>query len=130
MELNVTTEQSPVAVTVVHLKGDLDASTEPEVVAKARELVEQGATRLVIDLDGVRYISSAGVRALHALYLLLRPSGDDQDAVLQGVRDGSYTSPHLKLVKPNKDVTSVLTTTGIDMYLGIYPDLASALAAF
>ena len=130
MELSITTEQSPVAVTIMHLKGDLDASTEPEVVAKARELAEQGATRLVIDLDQVRYISSAGVRALHAVYLMLRPVGDDQDAVLQGVRDGSYTSPNLKLLKPNKNVKTVLTTTGIDMYLGIYPDLASALAAF
>lgn len=130
MEISVSNAQSPVAASVVHLHGDLDANTEPEVVARARELIGQGATRLVIDLDQVRFISSAGVRALHMIYLLVRPSGDDQDAVLQGVRDGSYISPNLKLIKPNQNVKSVLTTTGIDMYLGIYPNLASALAAF
>ena len=96
---------------------------------RARDLVEQGAQHLVIDLSQVRYLSSAGVRALHAIYLLLRPEGD-QAAVLQGVRDGTYTAPNVKLLKPNNDVRRVLTTTGIDMYLEIYSDLASAVGAF
>jgi anti-anti-sigma factor len=129
MDMSVSIEQGRVPATVLHLKGDLDANTEAEVVQRARELVEQGAQHLVVDLSQVRYVSSAGVRALHAIYLLLRPAGD-QAAVLQGVRDGTYTAPNVKLLKPNDDVRRVLTTTGLDMYLEIHPDLASAVGAF
>jgi anti-anti-sigma factor len=129
MEITVSTEQGRVPATILHLKGDLDASSEQAVVARARELAEQGARHLVIDLTEVRYVSSAGVRALSAIYMLLRPAGEEA-AVLQGLRDGTYTAHNLKLLSPNKAVHTVLTTTGLDMMLEIHPDLASAVAAF
>lgn len=130
MEVSVTTEQGPVAATILHLKGDLDASTEPTVVQRARELAAQGARHMVLDLSEVRYVSSAGIRALHAVYLLLRPESENEAAVLQGLRDGTYRAHALKLLKPNKSVHEVLSTSGVDMYLEIHTDLASALAAF
>ena len=128
--MEITTSAAPGAVpaTILHVSGDIDASTEAQLVESAREAVARGAHRLIVDLSAVRYLSSAGVRALHKVYLLLRP-GEDEATVLAGLRDGSYTSPHLKLLKPNADVRAVLTTTGLDMYLQIHPDLESALAS-
>jgi anti-sigma B factor antagonist len=129
MEIITLPQPGRVPATVLQLKGDLDASTEQQVVESARAAVAQGTRNVVIDLAGVAYMSSAGVRALHQVYLLLRPAGEEQ-AALQGMRDGSYTASTLKLLRPNKDVQSVLSMTGMDMYLEIHPDLKSALAAF
>lgn len=129
MEITTSTTPGEVQVTVLHLKGDLDASTEGQMVQRAREVVEQGARRLVVDLAGVGYLSSAGVRALHKVYLLVRPPGEEQ-AALQGLRDGTYTAANLRLAKPNAAVETVLATTGLSMYLQVHPDLQSALASF
>jgi anti-sigma B factor antagonist len=129
MEITTSTAPGEVQVTLLHLKGDLDASTEGQVVQRARELVEQGARRLVVDLSGVGYLSSAGVRALHKVYLLVRPPDEAQTA-LQGLRDGTYTAANVKLLKPNKAVQAVLATTGLSMYLQVHADLQSALASF
>ncbi len=129
MEISVATEQGRVLATVLHLTGDLDASSEEQLVQQAREVVEQGAQHLVIDLGQVRYISSAGIRALHKVYLLVRPEGDEA-AMLEGLRNGTYTAPNLRLLRPNRDVRSVLSMTGLDMYLQIHEDLPSALASF
>ena len=129
MEITASTEQAKVPVTVLHLAGDLDANTEPQLVEQARAVAAQGVNHVIIDLAQVRFISSAGVRALHKVYLVLRPEGE-QKTMLEGVRDGTYSSANLKLLQPNPNVKSVLSLTGIDMYLQVFPDLASALASF
>src|SRR5688572_27204686 len=129
MEITASTEQAKVPVTVLHLAGDLDASTEGQLVEQARAVAAQGVDHVIIDLAQVRFLSSAGVRALHRVYLLLRPEGE-QKTMLEGVRDGTYSSANLKLLQPNHNVKSVLSLPGIDMYLQVYPDLASALGSF
>lgn len=53
-------------VTVVSIKGRMDAVTTPEVENRLAELVRGGEKRLVMDLQGLDYISSAGLRALLA----------------------------------------------------------------
>lgn len=50
--------------TVVTLAGRLDAVTTPEYERRIRELIEGGASRLVLDLEKLEYISSAGLRGL------------------------------------------------------------------
>jgi hypothetical protein len=48
----------------------------------------------------------------------------------QGLRDGTFHSPHLKLVNPNIAVREVLQTSGMDMLLGIYATVDEAVASF
>ena len=48
----------------------------------------------------------------------------------QGLRDGTFKSPHLKLVNPTRHVREVLSMAGLDMFLEIYPNLKDALASF
>jgi stage II sporulation protein AA (anti-sigma F factor antagonist) len=50
--------------TVVALGGRLDAVTTPDYERQVRELIEGGASRLVLDLERLEYISSAGLRGL------------------------------------------------------------------
>jgi anti-anti-sigma factor len=51
-------------ITAVSIKGRLDSVTAPEMETHCRALIEKGETRILIDLDGLEYISSAGLRVL------------------------------------------------------------------
>lgn len=59
-------------VTVLTLQGKLDAVTAPAFEQKVRALVDGGVTRLVVDLAGLDYISSAGLRGLLLLNKMLK----------------------------------------------------------
>jgi len=61
MEIQIKKEANATVVTVT---GRLDAVTSAEFGKKINELISGGATALVIDFDGLDYISSAGLRVL------------------------------------------------------------------
>lgn len=69
MDVNVRTENGH---SVVSLAGRLDAVTAPACEQKFRELITAEGLSLVVDLDGVEYISSAGLRVLLVVAKLLR----------------------------------------------------------
>jgi hypothetical protein len=50
--------------------------------------------------------------------------------VRKGLTDGTFKSPHLKLLSPDKNVTQVLSMAGFDMFLEIYNNLKKAVASF
>lgn len=51
-------------VAVVALSGRLDTVTAPDYEQQIQELIEGGATRVVLDLASLEYVSSAGLRSL------------------------------------------------------------------
>lgn len=51
-------------VTVVELTGRLDTTTSSDVKAQLRDIVERGNCRLVMDLEGLEFIDSAGLGVL------------------------------------------------------------------
>jgi anti-anti-sigma factor len=61
MESVVTRES---AVTVFSVTGRLDALAAPDMEGKLNRWLEQNETKLVIDMRGLDYISSAGLRVL------------------------------------------------------------------
>jgi anti-sigma B factor antagonist len=75
--------------------------------------VKGGRTRLVLDLSGVDYVSSAGLRALLATMKDARQHGGD-------VR--------LAAVKP--EVARVLDLSGFTTILKLFPDESAALSSF
>jgi hypothetical protein len=130
MEIHISYEQGRVPVTVFHIKGDL---TEAETLhAQAQQAFEDGMRYLLLDLREVPFISSSGLRALHRVYMLLRTDAPNESdkMVGQGIRDGTYKSSHLKLLKPSKAAMEVLNLTGYDMFLEIHQDLKEAIASF
>jgi anti-anti-sigma factor len=132
MEIAISRQQSRVPVTVFHIKGDIDANTFDQLQAQARQAIQDGTRYLVLDLGQVAYISSYGIRGISQIYTWLREAAKDENeaAVSQGVRDGSYKSPHLKLVDPAPAVLKVMTATGLDMFLEFHTDLKQAVASF
>jgi anti-anti-sigma factor len=130
MELSVSQENARVPVTVLHVKGNIDSSTYQEFQGAVEKLVAEGTKDLLLDLHDVPYISSAGLRALNQIYNKLRASSEDASSVAKGVADGTYKSPHLKILAPSKRVLETLRMSGFDMFLDIHSQLASAIASF
>ncbi|MDJ0736287.1 MAG: anti-sigma factor antagonist [Nostocaceae cyanobacterium] len=64
MEINIKTIED---VKVAALVGDVDAKTAPSVTEQVTPLVEPGS-KIVLDMTGVPYMSSAGLRSLLSLY--------------------------------------------------------------
>ena len=132
MDIKVTTEKGVRPITVIHVEGNIDSATYEEFQTKAEGLITSGARDILIDLTHVHFVSSAGIRAIHALFNKLRALSPDlgDEEMRKGINAGTYKSPHLKLLNPSKEATTTLEMTGLDMYIGIYNDLKKAISAF
>lgn len=134
MIIEVSNANGRVPVTILHISGDLDMSTAMELQSKAEELIRAGASHVLLDLTNAPYVSSAGFRTIHSLYNQLRalhPSANLTDEqVRRGVSEGTYMSPHLKLLNLSDETRKVFQMTGFDMYIETYNDLKEAIAAF
>lgn len=130
MEITVSQEQGPVPVTVFHIKGAITTNEELERHAKAA--FDAGTRNILLDMSDVPYIATSGLRALHYIYTLLRTKApaESDEAVRIGIRAGTFTSPHLKLLKPSAHVIEALRVAGYDMFLEIHRDYRKAIASF
>jgi anti-anti-sigma factor len=129
MDIIVSKTMARVPVTVFKIRGEINAHTGEQLQTQGEAAHSAGARNLVLDLSEATYISSAGIRVLNHLFKLYR--GQDADeAISQGVRAGTYKSPHLKLAGPSTSVRKTLSMAGVDMFLEMHADLQSALASF
>lgn len=81
-------------ITVVELSGDIDANTAPKVQELVLPLAEANS-KLLLNMSAVSYMSSAGLRALLALY---------RQAVVQECK--------LVLVGLSEDIQDTMSVTG------------------
>jgi anti-anti-sigma factor len=82
--MKIETRQEPNA-TIVSLAGRMDALTAPEFEKKMNKIIDEGSGNLVVDLKGIDYISSAGVRSI--LVIAKRLKTDSGRIVLAGLTD-------------------------------------------
>jgi anti-anti-sigma factor len=132
MELTVSQEQARVPVTVFHVKGDLTADTSDQLDQAARQAYDAGARYFVLDLAGVGYISSYGIRSISEILYMLRAgaAGNQDTEMSSAIRSGKQKSQHLKLAATPAQVQKVLATAGVDMFLDMYRDVKTALDSF
>ncbi len=128
MDLTVTQEKGRVPVTVLHVKGSVDSASYEQLQTRALEAITAGTTDLLIDLSGVPYMSSAGLRVINTLFKRL--NGESAGELEDGIRSGKYRSRHLKLLNPTPRVLQALRMAGYDMFLEIHYSLQDAVAAF
>jgi anti-anti-sigma factor len=100
-------------VTLVRVSGSVDGLTADSLQTTFREQVDAGAVRLVGDLGGVEYTSSAGLRALLATLKLARQRGGD-----------------LRLAAVQPAVFRVLELSGFTTILKLFPDVDAAVKSF
>ena len=131
MEIDVEIHQAKEPIAIMRLKGEINASNFMLVSDKARELYQNPARNLVIDLGEVTSISSTGMAALHNIALLY--SGMPQ-TVQQGANpDFTHSSnarKHVKLLNPQPEVDKSLETSGMKLFFKVFKDLDSAIASF
>ena len=105
MDISVSTEKARVDVTVVRVSGNFDSTSYQGFEKRANDLIDGGARYLLVDLTNVPFLSSAGLRAINAIYSRLRTLAPDHSEaeVREGIRAGTYHSSHVKLLNPNKN---------------------------
>lgn len=113
LSIAVTEEKGNVPVTMLHLTGDLDGKTYQELESKANEVIGAGASNLLIDLSGVGFMGSAGLRALHGISNKVKAA-----------------SGHMKLLNPSDAASRVFHTLGFDKHFDIHNNRETAIKAF
>ena len=132
MDIEVSQEQGQKPVTVFRIRGEINIASYQQLEQKAREAQAAGMRDLILDLSDVTYVSSAGIRALDNIFKLLRTDAPEEssEAMRQGLRDGTFKSPHLKLLNPAPRVLEALSIAGVDMLLEVHHNLQDAVASF
>jgi hypothetical protein len=130
MEITVSEEQARVPVTIFKIAGPVIENQELE--QRAQEVFKRGARNLLLDLSAVPYMATSGLRALHAIYMLLRSNAPEESdaAIKAGIAAGTYMSPHFKLLNPSAHVLEALRAAGYDMFLEIHSNPKQALESF
>ena len=136
MEIVVEQAQGRVPVTIMQLRGQLDASNYLDVIARAKELHAAGTRHLLLDLDGLSFMSSAGLMALHSVALIMqgeKPPDPEHGwgafrAVKRDLEGGRATN--CKILNPQPAVSKSLEVTGFKAFLEVHTDLEAALASF
>jgi len=98
-------------VSVIRPKGRLDSATSPAFEKDLLKRLEEGHTQLVLDLSGVTFMSSAGLRTILLLAKQLKSVGG-----------------RLALCSLSKPVKEVFDLTGCDSLIDIFPTYDAAAA--
>ena len=100
-------------VAVISLQGSMDIETAPQIAAFIERQLNEGHTRLVVDLAGVDYTSSAGLRAL-----------------LGSVKEARRRGGDLRLCAARENVLKVLTLSGFTSIVKHFPDAPAAVRSY
>ena len=93
--------------------GRIDTLASTELDQALQSAVSAGNHNMVVDMSGVDYISSAGLRALAAVQVRSKAEGGD-----------------MKLAGLNKRVTRVFNIIGFDLLMSIHATPEAAIADF
>jgi anti-anti-sigma regulatory factor len=135
LTIAVAHEQARIPVAVLSLEGELDAASYLEAIETARQLISDGTTHILLDLENLSYMGSSGLFVLQSVAMMLRgqappdPEGG-WGAIHQAAGDQSDSSAHLKLLSPQPQVDRVLDRSGMKRFFETYTDRAEALGAF
>lgn len=107
MEINQTSIDN---VPIVSVSGRIDATTYKDLESILNAFIDQNKSEIVLDMEGVTYISSVGLRVLLAAQKKVRP------------KNGG-----VKLVSLQPFVREVFEMTGFNRLFAIHPNQSEAL---
>ena len=109
MQITTTNEAG---ASVIRVEGSMDAISVAEFDAEWKKVIEEGSTRVVVEMGGLEYISSAGLRGILMLAKTTKMKG--VALAFTGMRDM---------------VSDMFKLSGFLTILSVHPDVPSALAA-
>jgi len=101
------------AVMVVSITGSLDALTAPQLTDYLTQRLGEGHHHLVVDLAGLEYTSSAGLRVM-----------------LNAVKDARARGGDLRVGAVRPTVNKVFEMSGFTSILKFFPDVDAAVKSF
>lgn len=107
MGLTITIEKET-GFSIAHASGKIDATTSDDLEDALVDLLEQGEDNIILDMEDISYISSAGLR------------------VLVVVTKQVYDSGHFCLCNANDNVLEIIEMAGFNVFMNIYDDLSTA----
>ncbi|MEW5989425.1 MAG: STAS domain-containing protein [Chloroflexota bacterium] len=110
MEISV---QSFKRVELLSVSGRIDSGTAPQLEESLRQLTDNGRHRIVAELSGVSYMSSAGLRAL-----------------VGALRECKKHGGEVVIATPSERVADVLKLAGLDAVFQVFGDTVSAVGSF
>lgn len=100
-------------IKIVGINGDLDTNTAPDAEQHLNQIIAEGKTKILLNMDCLEYTSSAGLRVLLSTAKKLRAAG------------GS-----LRICCLNETVQEVFEISGFDTILDVFNTEAEALEGF
>src|SRR3989339_1453289 len=100
-------------VRLLLLDGSIDAYNSEVLSDKLKELLEQGIYKIIVNCDGLKFISSSGMGVFMSI----------EDEILEN-RGG------LKFVAVPQKILNVFQKVGLSDIFKIYPDEAGAITDF
>jgi anti-sigma B factor antagonist len=97
-------------IEIFSVKGSLDSNTSPEFEQKIYEALEKGQRKLILNLEDLDYISSAGIRVM-----------------LKTTKDLKRMDGNIVLCSLQDYVREVFEIAGFDGYLNIENNLKAAM---
>ncbi len=99
---------------LIKLQGRFDSSTAPQLEQAFRESIDAGVFRIVVDMSGVEFFSSAAIRILIMAYKECR----------------RWNRGDVRLAEVPQRIAEVLDLAGILSFIKTYPDTALAVGSF
>ena len=100
-------------VSIVYLKGYLDAHTAPEFENALQDLVDEDRVRIIVNLSELSYISSAGLGVFMGFIEDIRSKKGD-----------------IKMAEPNEKVFRVFDLLGFPVLYEIFKEEAEAIEKY
>ena len=100
-------------ITTISVKGSVDALTAAELTKIINQQIEEGRVNLVIDLTGLEFMSSAGLRSL-----------------LGAVKESRSHGGDLRIASTNLGIDKVLKMSGFRNIAKVFTSQEEAVASF
>ena len=96
---------------VLSIKGKVDSFTAPDLIKVMEELNNEGRYKIILDMSGLEYMSSAGFRALIAAQRNCK----------------RYNRGEVVLANVPANINAALELAGFTTLFRIFPDVTSAV---
>jgi anti-sigma B factor antagonist len=100
-------------VSIMNVKGRIDSNTAPELDSALSNLLSSNRNKIVLNLQAVEYLSSAGLRAL-----------------VKALKDAQKSGGDLRLASVSEPIEVILRTVGMMQMFKLYPSDQEAMVGF
>jgi len=100
-------------VSIMKVKGRVDSETAPELDTALTKLLNDNKNKIILNLQSVEYISSAGLRAL-----------------VKALKESQKSGGDVRLASVSEPIEVILRTVGMLQMFKLFPTSEEAAAGF